>query len=414
MIKLPKILVSGGALIYALVISVIVFLLIIALWLKFETAVKVGSKNLRTLQAVNYFQNCDSLIASGVEFSFFNEFFNSDTSSLEIKPWGAWSVCNQNLILRSDTFNKVYLVGSIADSLPNLRVTNSSEGLGLLGNSGLEGWIELETPKVYPAFVGTQYFKGEKVLNGTVTEIDKNETEELTNEFHQNIHEFLKNQDDELDSLLLSDWLQWGNETLFRSFKSSALVLYSDEPFQLDECFIKGQVIIVSNESIEISEKTVLEDVIIIAPRIIIKSNSKVRAQMFASHQIILGNNVTCQYPSAICLISGSNFGEKDSKIEINRESNVNGYVAIIDQANAELLIEQGSVINGLVDSKVSVNMKGDINGHLFVPEFINKIKGGVYKNIISDIRLKPLKFEMIFPFKSSGNGKVGFIQLLP
>ena len=204
MIKLPKILVSGGALIYALVISVIVFLLIIALWLKFETAVKVGSKNLRTLQAVNYFQNCDSLIASGVEFSFFNEFFNSDTSSLEIKPWGAWSVCNQNLILRSDTFNKVYLVGSIADSLPNLRVTNSSEGLGLLGNSGLEGWIELETPKVYPAFVGTQYFKGEKVLNGTVTEIDKNETEELTNEFHQNIHEFLKNQDDELDSLHLT------------------------------------------------------------------------------------------------------------------------------------------------------------------------------------------------------------------
>ncbi|MFH6996253.1 hypothetical protein ACHRWY_27650, partial [Flavobacterium sp. FlaQc-48] len=94
----------------------------------------------------------------------------------------------------------------------------------------------------------------------------------------------------------------------------------------LGNLIFKGNFILRSEDSIRVKKNTVLEDVILIAPKITFEEGFKGTVQAFASKGIELEEKVTLKYPSVICVYNES---PDESKIKIKKGCYITGAVVL-------------------------------------------------------------------------------------
>src|SRR5690606_41393189 len=91
-----------------------------------------------------------------------------------------------------------------------------------------------------------------------------------------------------------------------------------EDSLELNHVFLKGNIILISNNPVVIDSSSNIEDVLLFAPYIIIKNGFRGSIQAFAQNYIRLKNDVDLEYASVLGLMPKS---IKNADYKIGRAS---------------------------------------------------------------------------------------------
>ena len=138
-----------------------------------------------------------------------------------------------------------------------------------------------------------------------------------------------------------------------------------------------------------------MKDVILIAPEIEIQNNVKGNFQAIASKNIVLGEHVELNYPSALLVNKEQSlqtnevdvFNER-SGIIVNNNSTIKGMIVYLSSSeknnyNAQIELKEKATLIGEVYCNQNLELKGTVHGSVFTNNFIAKQSGSIYQNHI-------------------------------
>jgi cytoskeletal protein CcmA (bactofilin family) len=178
------------------------------------------------------------------------------------------------------------------------------------------------------------------------------------------------------------------DENYVRSFKDSPQVLFSSERLVLSNNKIVGHYLVVSNKMIEVEASSKLTDVILIAPKIVIRDNVEGTFQAVASEHIEVGNNCQLNYPSSLALVNVNRkkMPNEASQIFIGKNSKIKGpvlYVETIEETSflPNIFISEEAIIYGELYCENNLDLRGTVYGSVVTSNFIAAYGGSVYQN---------------------------------
>lgn len=173
-------------------------------------------------------------------------------------------------------------------------------------------------------------------------------------------------------------------DTLISSFlKQEHVVFLSGESPSLRYKVYKGRVIIAARDKISIKASNKLEDVIIVAPKVIIEKGFEGSIQVIASDSLVVEAGVKLMYPSAVALVPAS---EKKSML-IGKGAHIEGVVLLCGPENisSSISIQPGASIEGLVYCSGFLEVKGMVHGTVYTSKFWWSTPSGIYENMLVD-----------------------------
>ena len=145
-------------------------------------------------------------------------------------------------------------------------------------------------------------------------------------------------------------------------------MIYVGGEIELRSSIIKRNIILKANNKIEVEDGCELEEVILYAPKILIKGSVKGNFQAIATQKIEVGKNAALAYPTLICTLNtGDN---RDSTfINIDRGAEIDGLVLGWKEQNTVVPlmvnIKPEAKITGQVFTNGIVNMQGTVTGNI-------------------------------------------------
>lgn len=299
--------------------------------------------------------------------------------SYETKPYGLLSLVLAQSHVSNDTVSSVHFVGAQNLDKNAIYLTNLSKSLFYSGKVKLVGNNQLPS-----TFIETSYINNN--LNQLIAEgkntVSEPQLPEINPDFKK-IFQGLKSEKTKLsdvekpkDSLFYNSFF---NITKEISIKSS-----------LTNSIFKGNFILRSEDSIRVKRNTVLEDVILIAPKITFEEGFTGTVQAFATKGIELEEKVILKYPSVICVFNDS---ANESKIKIKKECQITGAVVLF--GNTDNLIDKNTIEideKGLLFGDLyctgKLMLKSNVYGSVYTNKFFLKTTSSSYENMISDIEI--------------------------
>ncbi|WP_123774040.1 hypothetical protein [[Flexibacter] sp. ATCC 35103] len=303
--------------------------------------------------------------------------------SFETKSYGLLSLVLAKSYIANDTVSSVHFVGERNFDKNAIYLTNLFKSLFYSGKVKLIGNNQLPS-----TFIETYYINNN--LNQLTTEgkitISKPQLPEINPEFKK-IFLGLKSEKTKLSNV------EKTNDSLFYNsfFNITKEVSVKST---LGNIIFKGNFILRSQDSIRVKKNTVLEDVILIAPKISFEEGFKGTVQAFATKGIELAENVTLNYPSVICVYNES---AEESKIKIKKGCHINGAVVLFGNSNDlihknTIEIDEGSLLFGDLYCTGKLMLKSNVYGSVYTNAFFIKNSSSSYENTISDIEINTNK----------------------
>lgn len=180
---------------------------------------------------------------------------------------------------------------------------------------------------------------------------------------------------------------------LTRSFRNAPVFIKNDDLVLLNDVALSGKIIIFSNTGIKVSRTAHLKDLILIAPFVELAEQFEGNLQIFARDSIVVGRNSNLNYPSVICVYNN----KKGGVIRVEDNTRIMGEIIMsgenISGSSHQLVINKGSLTQGLVYVNGVVEHNGRIVGGLFCKRLLHRSATAVYDNYLrsADINAKEL-----------------------
>jgi len=297
-------------------------------------------------------------------------------------------------------FKKVAFYGAeLTDELPSLYLQNTNSPLIVVGNTKINGLLYLPKQGIKSGVIAGNYFSYNKLYNGLAKE-SKNELPKLEDDWITYLNNLNKN-----------NWLQNSSiiplqKVLKNSFFNPQKVIFNSGTISLNEHEISGNICIKSATKIIINASSILEDVLLIAPEIVINKNFKGTIQAVATKKISIGERVHLQYPSSLVVNASekkednSNTQKKSSNntqkgqgiITINSNAQIEGSIVYLEPKikkkgftshTADLYLANSSNITGQIYCQGNTELLGTVKGSLYTKGFIAQQFGSKYINHI-------------------------------
>lgn len=324
----------------------------------------------RNDSAFNYFLNNSSLLENTNSVDVFDDKIQSYA---EIKNWGFFNVLTCKSIFKTDTVYKTAMVGkrSIEKQPLALYVTNYDKPLKLSGEINIIGTLKVPNGRVEYAYINNQ--NSNKIqIKGVQLNSEDFLPKLKTRDFNL-----------QLESSFPHKVLNY-EETIINDFNNGTLFIDYEEIRNLKNISLKGNIILESKSTITLRKESNLEDILVIAPRVIVENGFRGNVQIIAKSEVVIQENAYLYYPSSIYVKN-----EIDSvKIHINRNSKIAGGIVIDSETYKSslkkiLIIDEGAKVMGNVYCKGKTQFNGEIIGSLFTDRFFLKTNSSSYENII-------------------------------
>lgn len=154
----------------------------------------------------------------------------------------------------------------------------------------------------------------------------------------------------------------------YYSFQSpTAYLNVTEEP---GDIILRGNAVLYADE-LHITASSKINEAIIVARKVIIEDGFTGSMQLFCSDSVLVGENVTLQYPSGIYL---------DAKVDrpfvsLSDNSEINGYVVVLGKVRDEELLfpsyrqQEKSLMRGLLYVDGTTNIQGEISGAAYLKD---------------------------------------------
>ncbi len=384
---------KAGALQYVLAISVIIALVLFAFISLVFLQQRLQVKNSFYKQSVLNVQYGFGLLTNlQLQYNEIKELQVSEnvqekTSFLK-QHWGVFDVATITSIVKKEHFKKTAILGNQNNKRDALYLKENNTPLVLVGDTKIIGNLSLPKQGVKRGNIAGTSFNGNQLYYG----LKKTSTKTLPTVANLNYLENLLRSNfitDKTAFFELSDGLKKQ-----QSFTKPTHVYSSNGNLSLTNIELKGNIILYSNYKIVVNSSATLEDIILIAPEVEIKSNVKGNFQVFASKNISVRKNCELLYPSALVLINKkqlkSNTQKEELLINIGENSTIKGIVLFKQENtknsmsfNSQIIISKGSTVTGEVYCNQNLELLGSVFGSVYTNNFITKQFGSVYVNHI-------------------------------
>jgi hypothetical protein len=306
-----------------------------------------------------------------------------DSVRLEQKAWGLLEVATvkswSGQGMYRDSLIKTFLVGKEAPNYA-LRLSEGTSPLYVCGTTRVVGTAFLPREGVergaFNVAQGSPY-TGDKLIYGKT---------ELVKPTDMNIY---KERFDDLRALQsLRGNISLEQDSILQPFNQPTLILEGGR-FNTTGLVLKGNVIIVANERIEVSANSVLEDVLLVAPEIVIEAGFQGTVQAFAWDSLVVETGVFLDFPSVLCLLPYEERTDFSPEIVLQEGAEMIGTLMVpsfrYNTYKSKVTIEPTAKITGQVFVKGVLQHKGIVLGSVFCTEFLLQTPAGVYENYLLD-----------------------------
>lgn len=301
----------------------------------------------------------------------------------ETKQYGLFSLVLAKSYISNDTVSSAHFVGSRNKDKNAIYLTNLSKSLFYSGKVKLIGDNQLPS-----TFIETSYINND--LNKLTAEGKNTVSEPQLPEINPDFKKIF--QGIKAERVKLSAIEKTKDSLYYNSFFNNAKEVLVNS--NLGNIIFKGNFVLRSEDSIRVKKNTVLEDVILIAPKIIFEEGFKGTVQAFASKGIELEEKVILNYPSVVCVYNES---AEESKIKIKKGCNINGAVVLF--GNTDDLIEKNTIeideeglLFGDLYCSGKLMLKSNVYGSVYTNRFFLKTVSSSYENLISNIEINTEK----------------------
>lgn len=306
----------------------------------------------------------------------------------ETKKYGLLTLLIAKSIIKNDTITSSHFVGSYSPDNTALHLSNFSKPLSFSGIVKLIGNIALPSKDIETSYIGNK--QNDLITKGKISLSDIY-LPEINPEFTKIFNDISS------EKTSLHQIKKQKDSIFFNSFQSKTKEIYINT--SLDNIIFKGNFILRNKDSIIIKKNTVLEDVILMAPKVTFEEGFEGSVQVFATQNITLNDKVNLLYPSVICIYNNS---EKESIIKIKKECKING--AIVSFGNSfqnidknSIQIDPDGIIFGQIFCAGKLDLKSSVYGSVYTNRFFLKTQSSVYDNTISDIEINVTKLPNYF-----------------
>lgn len=310
---------------------------------------------------------------------------------LSRKAWGLYEMLTVSSVC--GTVKRVRVLGLEAPlrENPGLWCRNNNSSITISGRTTVEGTVFMPDKGVVYKHIQSIFFSGIK--------LDPNEIKISNDEMLRPINEA----ETSLQQIFTIDQLRQNNRLLTDSIVNSFsndIVAVSLSDTLLFNGYYSGNIIL-KGGSVRIDPSVRMNNVIIVADKIIVAEGVVGSAQLFARDTIIVENNVVLKYPSG-CYSEG--YGE------IGDQSQINGYFIVNctrdkNIKNANFKKSRISILRGLLYVNGTAHVQGILTGSAFVDEAIIYSPYGYYRNLILDLAILRNN-EIAYPLWLDANGR--------
>ncbi|ASS47978.1 MAG: hypothetical protein A3D31_01195 [Candidatus Fluviicola riflensis] len=306
---------------------------------------------------------------------------SGDTSEVKHQQWGAFSMICTTTHKSPLNKRRAALVGMIqAPELPCLYLPGNSGGLKITGETKVEGKAFVPNGNVERAYIAGKNYPFDQLIFGS-TEVAELGLPPLKKEWQ---------------NLLPADLVGATKPQRFIAkdstygFHNGITYFQQLEPIVITQA-IRGNAIIHSFDSIFVSAKAQLTNVILMAPVVRFETGFTGSVQVLASERVICEKEVQLLYPSVIALNEQPLHNELTRRIIILEENaQVLGGILITSQSPdfrklPFLELHKESVVGGLIYNSGETEAKGTIIGSLYTFQLSVRAGGGSYGNHLVD-----------------------------
>lgn len=308
----------------------------------------------------------------------------ADSVLLIRKFWGAFEIAVSKAFRQGQSVLKVAETGAQPDSTDKycLYIPDQDKPIAVCGETKIKGVAYLPKAGVKRAYIEGQNYSGSSLIYGEI----KQSTRALP-EFNKKLIERIKAFAESKSAENIENKASPGETAgaVKNSFLDQTLVITKNSAIVLNEIY-SGNIAVISKTMVTITPDAVLNDIIICAPKVLIKEGFHGNLQVFASDSIIVEKNVSLDYPSVLGIVQNDN-AANGSLIRLADNDTVSGNVfsyANTDAASRKpngISFSAGSVVNGRVYSSGYADAKGKIFGSLMCRNVLLQTNSSVYEN---------------------------------
>lgn len=374
----------------ALVIAVICSSLITAAYfykLQYQKAFRYGILQNNLASAVNILLVSEADYNEPKMISLFQQ--DNDTVQLMRKPWGLFQVGAVRAFIQQDTLTKVFTLGDGIDSAKwaALYVIDEDRSLSVSGKTAIKGDVYIPKAGIQEAYVNNQAYQGDKrIVSGK-----KNSSERNLPKLDEAVLQILK-QGFKTDTSVSTSNLPAG--TITRSFLQPVMnVVFGKEP-QIITSQLDGHIILQSDTAITLDGNCRLNNVMVFAKSIRVKSGFSGTCQLFAMDSITVDAGCRFNYPSALGVLKFDEKARGQEKLQLGDHVQFNGTIFTYERASNEFkpVIELGkdTQVTGRIYAQGILNYQDGvvINGSVYASRFLYQTAYTRYENYLINIRI--------------------------
>lgn len=315
---------------------------------------------------------------------------NGQIINIHLSQWGIFEKGFAKTRYREKKYTKGALLGSgIPSSERNaLYLRETYKPLVVVGNTKITGTVLLPEQGIKTGNINGNSYYGSQLIYGSIQR-SKPELPMLKYDYRKQLNYYLK----EFKPLRSNDYIKLNpGEKVINPFKEPVRGYYSENEIVLNNVSLTGNIIIRSEKKITVKSNTLLSDIIIVAPEIIIDGQVEGSFQAIADTSIKIGANSKLNYPTALVLVEKDNpeaipYNHFSNKIYINQGTIVKGSICFFSrQDNLEnflvnIFIDERALVKGEVYCDGNLELKGAVTGTVYTNQFIANEGGTVFVN---------------------------------
>jgi hypothetical protein len=336
-----------------------------------------------------------------------------DSVRVLTKNWGVYRVGVVQSVISHKFYIKTFLFGNTTPGFYDgcIYLIDHSLPLSISGKTNLTGDAYLPKEGLKAAYIEQRSYDRNSLINGKILYSLKSPPQ-IDTRWLKYFDSLLQNPIAKAE--ISSDFFVWQDKTV--SFADSLVDIGSSGKIELGDVQIKGNILLQSDSSIIVNSDCKLENILMVAPVVRIKTGFKGALQIIAADSIIVEPDCTLEYPSSLVLIKKT--GKLDqSDLIIGKRCSITGciisYTGTKDINKTLVSIDDSTLINGIVYVNGYLSLKGSVYGSVLTDYFLYKTNNSTYQNILMDVNINRQMISRFYvgPSLFLGRGKTKLIE---
>ncbi|MCW3071754.1 MAG: hypothetical protein JWO44_1644 [Bacteroidetes bacterium] len=381
---------KAGTLFYSIVISLVIALLSGSMILLsqlsaegFQRSLSRQELELNAASGLSLLLSSQTLVAEEEEQTIDLYKNGTDSVLLSRKFWGAFEIAVSKAIRHGQESTCIAQTGYGADGTDNycLYVSDQDKPVAVCGTTILRGAAFLPKAGIKRAYIEGQNYTGSSLVYGEIKESSKM-LPAFNKKLTGRISALAREQSTGNPSPAEENA---GSRKKTNSFFAPAMII-SEKPAIIIREMYSGHIAIISQTMITVDATASLEDVILYAPKILIKQGFRGNLQAFASDSILLEKDVLLDYPSVLGIVQQEN-AKKNAAIVLSQGDSISGSIFLCNALSSQALYPGGIIIReevvvcGSVYTNGYADVRGSICGSLMCRNILLHTSSSVYEN---------------------------------